>query len=426
MNELQLTLNTIWVIFAASLVFFMQAGFAMLESGMVRSKNSVNVIMKNYIDMAFCALAFWLVGYGLMFGSNPTGFFGTDHFILHDADSWSYTVLLFQIMFAATAATIVSGALAERIRYWPYLISAIFISSFIYPLFGSWVWGGSSDDNTMGWLKTLGFIDFSGSSVVHAIGGWCALAGVIVLKPRLGRFDKIRRSTTKTAARTEEKKNKQHSIPGHNLPMVALGGFILWFGWFGFNGGSLLEANASIGKIILNTHLSGAAGVFGAMLLLLIMRKPLLLTRGINGGLGGLVAICAGCAFMDPPFAVLTGFIAGMITVFGSFLLERLRLDDAVDAVSVHAFAGTWGVLAVGLFHTEQLFNGKQLAIQALGAGIACLWAFSMAWLMFTLLSFWIRLRVKTSDERKGLDYTEHFEVAYPEFQQNLLHSGKR
>ncbi len=422
MNELQLTLNTIWVVFAASLVFFMQAGFAMLESGMVRSKNSVNVIMKNYIDMAFCALAFWAIGYGLMFGTNPTGFFGTDHFILHNTDSWNYTLLLFQIMFAATAATIVSGALAERIRYWPYIISAILISSFIYPLFGSWAWGGNNDNNTIGWLKALGFIDFAGSSVVHAIGGWCALAGVIVLKPRLGRFDKMRHR----AGQTNSPPNKQHSIPGHNLPMVALGGFILWFGWFGFNGGSTLEANASIGKIILNTHLSGAAGVFGAMLTLLITRKPLLLTKAINGGLGGLVAICAGCAYMEPPFAILTGSIAGIITVFGSRLLEKLRLDDAVDAVSVHAFAGTWGTLAIGLFHSEQLFNNKQLAVQTLGAGIACLWAFSTAWLMFTLLSFLIRLRVKTSDERKGLDYAEHFETAYPEFQQDLLHSGKR
>ncbi len=422
MDELQLILNTLWVVFAASLVFFMQAGFAMLESGMVRSKNAVNVIMKNYIDMAFCSLAFWAVGYGLMFGANPTGFFGTDHFVLHDTDSWSYTLLLFQIMFAATAATIVSGALAERIRYWPYIICAILISSFIYPIFGSWAWGGDSESHTMGWLKALGFIDFAGSSVVHAIGGWCALAGVIVLKPRLGRFDKARARVVQNPS----KQNKQHSIPGHNLPLVALGGFILWFGWFGFNGGSTLEANANIGKIILNTHLSGAAGVFSAMLTLFIIRKPLLLTSAVNGGLGGLVAICAGCAYMTPPFALLTGSIAGIITIFGSRLLEKLRLDDAVGAVSVHAFAGTWGTLAVGLFHSEQLFNSERLMIQALGAGIACLWAFSTAWVMFTLLNFIVKLRAKTSDERKGLDYSEHFEVAYPEFQQDLLHSGKR
>ena len=422
MNEWQLVLNTIWVIFAASLVFFMQAGFAMLESGMVRSKNAVNVIMKNYIDMAFCSLAFWAVGYGLMFGSNTTGFFGTDHFALHNTDSWSYTLLLFQIMFAATTATIVSGALAERIRYWPYVISAILISSFIYPLFGSWAWGGSSDSNTMGWLKALGFIDFAGSTVVHAVGGWCALAGVIVLKPRLGRFEKVRQH----AIQTHSNKNKQHPIPGHNLPMVALGGFILWFGWFGFNAGGALDANANIGKIILNTHLSGAAGVFGAILILFITRKPLLLTKIVNGGLGGLVSICAGCAYMEPPFAILTGLVGGIITIFGSSLLEKLHLDDAVGAVSVHAFAGTWGTLAVGLFNSKQLFDSEQLAIQALGAGVACLWAFSTAWIMFSLLNLILKLRVNTSDERKGLDYTEHFEVAYPEFQHDLLHSGKR
>ena len=409
MDDLHLSINIIWVVLTAALVFFMQAGFAMLESGMVRSKNSVNVIMKNYIDMAFGALGFWAVGYGLMFGTNPTGFLGTNQFFLHNTSSWSYTLLLFQMMFAATAATIVSGALAERIRYWPYIISAIIISSFIYPIFGSWAWG-SNDSQTMGWLKEMGFIDFAGSTVVHSIGGWCALAGVLVLGPRLGRFTKS---------------GKAHNIHGHNLPMVALGGFILWFGWFGFNGGSTLEVNANIGKIILNTHLSGASGVFGAIISLIILRHPLLLTRAVNGGLGGLVAICAGCAYVEPQFAILIGFIAGMITVLGALLLDRLQLDDAIGAVPVHAFAGTWGTLSVGLFHSEKLFDWHQLGIQAAGAAVAFLWAFPTAWILFKFMSYFIKVRVKTSEERKGLDYSEHSEIAYPEFQNNLLHSGK-
>ncbi len=347
-----------------------------------------------------------------MFGSNTTGFFGTDHFALSHATSWDYTLLLFQTMFAATAATIVSGALAERIRYWPYIVAAMLITAFIYPIYGSWAWG--STYNGTGWLKELGFIDFAGSTVVHSIGGWCALAGVLVLGPRLGRFEKKRAKITQS-----------RRIEGHNLPIVALGAFILWFGWFGFNGGSTLEANTDIGRIILNTHLAGSAGVFGAICILVLARQPIFLTGAINGGLGGLVAICANCAYVEPPFAIVTGLVAGIIVIFGTVLLNKLRLDDAVGAVAVHAFSGTWGALAVGLFHKDHFFDLKQLTIQAIGAGVAFLWAFPMAWIMFKMLSLIVKVRVKTSDERKGLDYTEHDEIAYPEFQQHLLHSGR-
>jgi len=235
-----LKLNTLWVVFAAILVFFMQAGFALLESGMSRSKNAVNVMMKNYMDVCLASLIFWLVGFGIMFGNNSSGFIGEDNFALSfaliDTAPWDYTLLLFQTMFAATAVTICSGAMAERTKYNAYLVAACIIIAIIYPIFGSWVWGGFYGGS--GWLADMGFIDFAGSTVVHSIGAWCALAGIIILGPRLGRFD--------------PETGEAREIPGHNLSLVALGGFILWLGWFGFNGGSTLKADSSIGLIVLN------------------------------------------------------------------------------------------------------------------------------------------------------------------------------
>lgn len=242
-------IDVIWLAMASALVFFMQAGFALLESGMSRSKNCINVVMKNYTDVCVGSLFFWLVGFGLMFGANPSGWFGTSGFALHHGKSWDYSFLLFQTMFAATAATIASGAMAERTRFPAYLFAAAVITAFIYPVFGSWVWGSYFSGN--GWLAELGFVDFAGSTVVHSVGGWCALAGVMVLGPRLGRFDPRGRART---------------IPGHNLNFVALGGFVLWFGWFGFNGGSTVGANVNIGLINLNTQLAASAGT-GATLL---------------------------------------------------------------------------------------------------------------------------------------------------------------
>ena len=415
LEVLQLPLNNLWVVLCAFIIFFMQAGFAMLESGLVRSKNAVNVIMKNYIDMSVGAVAYFTVGFGLMFGVNRSGFIGTSLFAPADAPPELYSFLFFQMMFAATAATIVSGALAERIRYWPYIAAAVFISAFIYPIFGSWVWGSLGDGN--GWLSSLGFIDFAGSAVVHAVGGWCAFAGVIVLGPRAGRFARHARSANQQAT--------HYVIPGHNLPLAALGAFVLWFGFFAFNAGSALSAGTNLGLIALNTHMAGACGVIGAVLYLTLTKRPLLLGYVINGGLGGLVAICAGANDMSPFFAAVTGFIAGIIVIAGMDLLERLHLDDAVGAVSVHALGGTWGVIAIGMFQRNNLFDPVQLGTQVVGALSALIWALPVALAAFYLISLVTNLRVSMADERRGLDYSEHFELGYPEFQAASVHQGR-
>lgn len=404
-------MDTAWIVTAGALVFFMQAGFALLEGGMVRSKNAINVVMKNYTDMCFGALAFWMIGYGLMFGSNPSGWIGTDHFFLggKGTSSKDFTLLFFQMMFAATAATIVSGALAERARFTSYVVVSILITTFVYAIFGSWVWGSLYSGE--GWLKKMGFIDFAGSTVVHSVGGWCALAGIIVLGPRLGKYN--------------PETGKPRDIPGHNLPMVALGGFILWLGWFGFNGGSTLGASTSLGKIILNTHLSASAGVAGSIILSVILGRRILMTHTINAGLAGLVGITAGCAVMDPGFAVLTGFLSGMILVISTRFIEYMQWDDPVGAVSVHGVCGAWGTLAVGLFHSEKFFNMEQTVIQLVGIGAAFLWTFSVAFILFWVIDKVMGLRAITMDQQRGLDYTEHYELGYPEFQQDTLHKRK-
>lgn len=407
--EMQQAMDTVWLITAGALVFFMQAGFALLESGMARAKNSVNVVMKNYMDLCLGSLVFWFIGYGLMFGHNPTGLVGESHFWLGNAEHMDYSLLFFQTMFAATAVTIASGAMAERTRYGGYLVGAIIICGLIYPVYGSWVWGSLYEGS--GWLAKLGFIDFAGSTVVHSVGGWIALAGIMVLGPRLGRYDEQRRSRL---------------IAGHNLNSVALGGFILWLGWFGFNAGSTASATNSIGFIALNTHLAASAGAVGALLAMLLHRKPVLLTHTINGGIGGLVSITAGCASMEPMFAVLTGLIAGWIVVSGSGLMERLRLDDVVGAVPVHGFAGAWGTLAAGLFLQGDLFNPGQILVQMVGILAGFAWAFPLALLMYGLIHVTMGLRASSVDEQRGLDFSEHYEVAYPEFQATQLHQAKQ
>ncbi|WP_246624929.1 ammonium transporter [Oceanobacter mangrovi] len=401
-----LAADTVWVVAAAALVFFMQAGFALLESGMSRAKNSVNVMMKNYMDVCLGTLVFWLVGYGIMFGDNPSGLFGTSHFMLADAEPWDYTVLLFQTMFAATAVTICSGAMAERTRYDAYLVASAVIAAVIYPVFGSWVWGGLYGGS--GWLAELGFIDFAGSTVVHSIGAWCALAGVIVLGPRTGRF--------------EADTGKVRDIPGHNLSLVALGGFILWLGWFGFNGGSTLAAGADIGLICLNTQLAAAAGALGALLFSRATRTPILLTVTVNGSIAGLVGITAGCASMEPQWAILTGLVAGIVAMAGGQLLLKLGIDDVVGAVSVHGFAGAWGTLAAGMFVTGKLFDIQQIAVQLTGIFAAFGWAFPLALLTFLLVKVLMGLRVTTAEEQQGLDVSEHYEVAYPEFHKDMTY----
>lgn len=394
-------IHTLWIVVAGAMVFLMQPGFALLESGMARAKNTVNVMMKNYMDICVGTLLFWMLGYGLMFGSNPTGWFGTDLFAMSEGGGMDYTVLFFQMMFAATAATIVSGAMAERTNYFGYLIGAMGITAFIYPVFGSWVW------NEGGWLRELGFIDFAGSTVVHSVGAWCALAGIIILGPRLGRFSS---------------NGKSHAIPGHNLGYITVGGFLLWFGWFGFNGGSTLLAGTDIGPIVLNTHMAGAAGAVGAILMSVITRQPALMTNAVNGSIGGLVAITAGCASMDIPYAVLTGFIGGIVCVLGFIFLEKLRYDDVVGAVSVHGFAGVWGTLAAGIFLKGNMFDLDVIMVQLLGVSVAFLWVFFSAFLMYSIIAKTVGLRVSPQHEQRGLDITEHGEVGYPEFNRDAAY----
>jgi Amt family ammonium transporter len=399
-------IDVIWLAMASALVFFMQAGFALLESGMSRSKNCINVVMKNYTDVCVGSLFFWLIGFGLMFGPNPSGWLGTSGFALHSGESWDYSFLLFQTMFAATAATIASGAMAERTRFPAYLFAAAVITAVIYPVFGSWAWGSYFDGQ--GWLAELGFVDFAGSSVVHSVGGWCALAGVLVLGPRLGRFDP---------------QGRARIIPGHNLNLVALGGFILWFGWFGFNGGSTVGASVNIGLINLNTQLAASAGVGATLLFCLLSRASITVPAVVNGSLAGLVGITAGCATMEPFWAVMTGATASLVAYGGERLLRRFGLDDVVGAVAVHAFAGAWGTLCAGAFMTGNLFDLRLLLVQALGVGSCFIWSFGGALLLFKALDLSGSLRADSQHEQRGLDFTEHAEVAYPEFMQQSFYN---
>jgi Amt family ammonium transporter len=404
-DDTQAAMDTVWIVAAGSLVFFMQAGFALLETGMTRSKNAVNVIMKNYTDACVGTLAFWAIGFGLMFGNNPSGWIGTDHFFMNEAEPMQFNLMFFQTMFAATSITIASGAMAERTRFEGYLTGALGIGLIIYPVFGSWVWGGMFGGS--GWLARLGFIDFAGSTVVHSIGGWCALAGIMVLGPRLGRFSE---------------QGEARTIPGHNLTFMALGGFILWVGWFGFNGGSTVSAKVEIGLINLNTQLAGAAGAVSVILLSKLLGKPVLATTTVNGSIGGLVAITAGCATMTPECAIITGLVAGAFLMLGMKILESMRLDDVVGAVSVHGVCGAWGTLAAGLFFKDNLFSLDQVIVQVLGIIAAFVWALPSALIMYFIIDKTIGLRVSSIDERRGLDFTEHYELGYPEFQDQLLH----
>lgn len=404
----QSTVDLVWVVLCGALVFMMQAGFGLIESGMSRAKNSVNVIMKNYTDVCVGSLIFFCVGYGLMFGTNNTGFWGTDRFLVNASNGGEWGFIFFQTMFAATAVTIASGAMAERTKFVGYIVGAIFICAIIYPIFGSWVWGSHYDGQ--GWLAERGFIDFAGSTVVHSVGAWCALAGIIVLGPRLGRFTQS---------------GQVSDIPAHNMMFLALGGFLLWVGWFGFNAGSTFAANDDIGLIVYNTQLAASAGVVGVIFTLLVTNSKILASKIINGSLAGLVSSTAGAATMDPGFAMLTGFIAGFIYLLGEEILRSFNVDDVVGAVSVHGFCGVWGTLAAGLFYKDNLFDVGILVTQLIGVGAAFLWAFPLMYIFFKVIDATIGLRASATDEMKGLDYTEHYELAYPEFQSNKLFNDK-
>ena len=406
-EELQTNINMVWTCIAAFLVFFMQAGFAMVESGFTRAKNAVNILMKNLMDFSIGSVAFFVVGFGLMFGKT-NGLFGTTLFAMSGVEgvsNWNWTFLIFQTVFAATAATIVSGAMAERTKFTGYLAYSFFITLFIYPIFGSWAWGGLLDG--AGWLENLGFLDFAGSTVVHSIGGWLALAGAIVLGPRIGKY---------------RPDGRPNAIMGHNIPIAALGVFILWFGWFGFNPGSTTTGDGSIGYIAVTTNLSAAAGAIVAMIVAwLVMKKPDA-SMALNGALAGLVSITAPCDGVSPVAALMIGAIGGALVVFSVIFIDRvLKVDDPVGAVSVHGVCGAWGTLSCGLFNMESgLFYGGgagQLGVQVLGAGAAFAWAFGLGLVLFYAIKTTIGLRVSADEELKGLDIGEHGMEAYSGFQ---------
>ncbi len=406
-DELQTNINIVWTCIAAFLVFFMQAGFAMVETGFTRAKNAVNIIMKNLMDFSVGSIAFFLVGFGLMFGKT-NGFFGTTLFGMSGVEAggdWNWTFLIFQTVFAATAATIVSGAMAERTKFTGYLVYSFFISLFIYPIFGSWAWGGLLDGG--GWLENKGFLDFAGSTVVHSIGGWLALAGAIVLGPRVGKYGPD---------------GKPKAIMGHNLPLAALGVFILWFGWFGFNPGSTTTGEGSIGYIAVTTNLSAAAGAIVAMLTAWILLKKPDASMALNGALAGLVAITAPCDGVSPIGAIIIGTVGGVLVVLSVLFIDHvLKVDDPVGAVSVHGVCGAWGTLSAGLFNMESgLFYGGglgQLGVQALGVVTAFAWAFGLGLILFFAIKVTIGLRVTEEEEQKGLDIGEHGMEAYSGFQ---------
>jgi Amt family ammonium transporter len=390
----------VWTLVAAFLVYIMQAGFALVETGLTRAKNAVNICMKNLMDFVMGSLAYWLVGFGLMFGANPTGWFGTNGFMFSDfaldKDPWLFAFWMFQVVFAATAATIVSGAMAERTKFSSYLVYSVLISALVYPVFGSWAWGGLYKGDK-GWLEAMGFIDFAGSTVVHSVGGWSALAGAMVLGPRLGRFGRD---------------GKPRAMPGHNLVYATLGVFILWFGWFGFNPGSTTAANKSIALIAVNTNLAAAAGAFAAMLTAWLYLKKPDATMMLNGVLAGLVAITAGCNNVTPTGAVLLGLVAGVVVVFSVLFFDRVKIDDPVGAISVHGVCGAWGTLAAALFNAEGV-SFVLVKVQLIGIAAAFLWTFPLMWVFFKLMSKTVGLRVSPQEEVEGLDTTEHGNEAY-------------
>jgi Amt family ammonium transporter len=392
----------VWTLVAAALVFFMQAGFAMVETGFTRAKNAVNIMMKNLMDFCVGSLAFWAVGFGIMFGVSANGWFGTSGFFLSDfkvgGDPWVLAFWMFQVVFCATAATIVSGAMAERTKFSGYLLYSFLVSAFIYPIFGSWAWGGLF--NGKGWLESLGFIDFAGSTVVHSVGGWAALAGTIVLGPRMGKY-------------TGDGQVKP--ILGHNMPLAALGVFILWLGWFGFNPGSTTAANKDIAMIFVNTNLAAAAAATLAMFTSWMKFGKPEVGMSLNGALAGLVAITSPCASVTPMSAIIIGAAAGVIVVLSVLFFDKIRVDDPVGAVSVHGVCGAWGTLAAGIFNIGGT-SIKIIGVQLLGIAACFLWVFPIAFLMFKLIDKTVGLRVSPEEEMEGLDFVEHGGNAYPDF----------
>ncbi|WP_443939901.1 ammonium transporter [Pedobacter sp. MW01-1-1] len=414
--------NILWLCLCGFLVFFMQAGFAMVEAGMTRAKNTVNIMMKNLLDFCFGALLFWAVGYAIMYSSGDFNFFGFDTALSFlssanaPSDAAGYSVSaawLFQVVFAATAATIVSGAMAERTKLISYIVYSCIISAIVYPISGHWIWGG-------GWLSDMGMRDFAGSTVVHSVGGWASLVGAMLVGPRLGKYGKD---------------GSIRTIKGHNFPLAALGVFILWFGWYGFNPGSTLTAVAGISHIAVTTTLGGAAGAVAALITSWIVFKKPDGSMTLNGVLAGLVAITAPCASVSTGSAVVIGLVAGVLVFFSCLFVERtLKIDDPVGAISVHGICGAFGTLAVGIwgqhsidaaYWTEEtaikdgLFFGggfHQLYVQAVGVFSVMIYVLVAMFVVFFIIKKTIGLRVSDAEQIEGLDIGEHGNVAYAGF----------
>lgn len=435
--DLKVMADTAWVLVTAMLVFFMNLGFACVESGFCREKNCVNILSKNFIVFAVSSLAFWLVGWGLMFGAG-SDYLGTQGlWMVSGADNspatgsayqgdygslnWTgvplWAKFFFQLVFCGTAATIVSGAVAERIKYHSFILFSFIMAMAIYPVVGHWVWGG-------GWLQQKGFLDFAGSTQVHSIGGWAALAGVLILGPRIGKYGP---------------KGKINAIPGHNLSLATLGCFVLWFGWFGFNPGSTMAADpAAISEVVVTTNTAAAAATLSSTVLAwLLLGKPDL-GMTLNGCLAGLVAITAPCAFVTVEASLIIGLIAGVIVVLGVLFFDRVRCDDPVGATSVHLLNGVFGTICVGLFATPDrigragnaaakagLFYGggpDQLVTQLLGAAACAVYVLVAAGIAWVILKQTIGIRVSAEEEMEGLDFGEHGNSAYPNFVKTSPH----
>jgi Amt family ammonium transporter len=406
-------LSMIWLFVGAILVFIMQAGFALVETGLTRAKNATNIVMKNLMDFCFGAIVYWAVGWGFMYGSvgdAPGKFIGLSEFFKGPMDDPSFhRDWFFQVVFAATAATIVSGAMAERVQFRCYLVYTCFISALIYPISGHWIWGG-------GWLSDLGFHDFAGSTVVHSVGGWAALVGALVLGPRIGKYVK-----------TPDGKISVKAFPGHNMPLAMLGVLLLWFGWYGFNGASTLDGmSPDIARVCVTTTLAAAAGTIGALFTSWILFKKPDASMSMNGALAGLVSITAPCAVVSPAASIIIGLIGGILVVLAvEFIDKVLKIDDPVGASSVHLVCGVWGTVAVGIWGNVEgsaigLLHGggfSQLGVQLVGILAVGAWTFCTSFILFSIIKATMGLRVDPKEERMGLDISEHKAEAYTGFQ---------
>lgn len=384
-------IDDLWVILCTFMILFMQAGFLCLESGLVRSKNSINVAVKNLFDIGLGGLSFWLLGFGIMFGDFRllSGLFG---------QSENTISFIFQLAFCATAVTLIAGAVAERIRVWSFALVAVFVSSAIYPVFGHWAWYGVANSaEHLGWLAEVGFIDFAGATVVHSVGAWVALAALIIIGPRQGRFFK----------------GKSHYIPGHNYPLASAGAVMMYVGWLGFNGGSVGGFNEQVGPVLANTMLGGMAGCMMAAFLMWGLQGFVLIKGLISGLLSGLVAVSASANLLSELGALFIGATGSLVSYVGIILLERLKLDDPIDVIPVHGFAGAWGTVALAFVaDPDRITNGlsifEQLGVQLLGVGVAFVWSFSLGYLFISLISKFFSLKATPEQEKLGLNMVEH------------------